>query len=97
MGSFMPQPLCHRENKTGNQWIGGWVGSGAGLDAAERSFLPWRKSNPDSSAVKLIKSVTYSKHLLHSRLKLTSKYPMTTMVAVVPFYKNVILHISRET
>jgi hypothetical protein len=97
MGSFMPQPLYHRGNKPGNQWIGGWVGSRADLDSAEKNVLLWRKSNPDSSAVKLVKWVIYSKYLPHSPLKLTLKYPMTMMTPVVAFYTNVIPHISHAT
>jgi hypothetical protein len=45
--SGQPRPLYPGERARGTLWIGGWVGSKAGLDAVEkRKILSCRESNP---------------------------------------------------
>jgi hypothetical protein len=45
--SFTPQPLYPKERTPGTQWIGGWVGPRAVLDAVKRKIpSPRRQSNP---------------------------------------------------
>jgi hypothetical protein len=39
-------------------WIVGWVGPGAGLDAAEKNILPCRESNPGIQPVAIFFNVS---------------------------------------
>jgi hypothetical protein len=51
--SFTPRPLYPRERAPGTHWIGGWVGSGAVLDAVVKRKIPslcW-ESNPRTPTV----------------------------------------------
>jgi hypothetical protein len=42
MVSLMPLPFYPRERAPGTHWIGGWVGSRAGLDDMEKKNLTLR-------------------------------------------------------
>jgi hypothetical protein len=49
--NFTPLPLCSREAPFGTYWIGGWVGTIAGVDAARKRkiYFLCRESDPSSS------------------------------------------------
>jgi hypothetical protein len=50
--SFTPQPLYPKEKAPSTHWKGGWVGPRAGLDAVEKTEIPWpsREWNPGHAA-----------------------------------------------
>jgi hypothetical protein len=66
----MPRTLHHRGKSPGAHWMGGWVGSGAGLDASEKRkkvpLLPYRELNPSHPVRSLVTIPTELPRLLHN-------------------------------
>jgi hypothetical protein len=56
-----PGRFIHAERASGNNWIGGWVGSGTGLEALEK-----RKTFPLPGIEALMSSPLYTDHFLIS-------------------------------
>jgi hypothetical protein len=50
-----PSRFIPGERASGTHWIGGWVGSRAGLDDMEK-LIPYRESNSDFSVVEPVAS-----------------------------------------
>jgi hypothetical protein len=64
---FTPRPLYAKERAPDTNWIGGWVGPRAGLDAVEwrKIVCPCRESNPGRPARRYTYWAILAPHILH--------------------------------